>query len=345
MRGWNGPATRTYGLEPMYPPQGDTSSDTVLVPKTAAERKTMVAQIGLTMLYAMLKQKIWPTAHFYGVLLSAVGHASMISELRHIFEVVIPAAMRAMPPKLRINPAFMPSPIIWNMAIREAAKAGERTLAEYWFKEYRMSAMPLFREEASAYSRFTNRDKPKYARLFLLGRPYYMIPNLPQPLLEDGSQPSPWYNLSEVEVQLEMDRLRALDKLPLAHLDAVKMLGIYTTVDEHRNMESAELLADEIGVLYRDKMVPRYSRARGAADLAVCWKLMVKGYLKELAYLQQQVEHDVVAVNRCKKRLVVWYKRWADDVAKSRAHGDISGHRRMILSKQDISLIQSICSN
>ncbi|KAJ1865422.1 hypothetical protein LPJ73_000008 [Coemansia sp. RSA 2703] len=343
-RGWDGPATRIYGLNPMYPPQVDLPSDTILVPKTAAERKTMVAQIGLTMLYAMFKHKIWPTAHFYGVLLSTVGHAGMISELRQIFEVVMPASMRAMPPELRINPAFMPSPIIWNMAIREAAKAGERTLAEYWFKEYRMSTMPLFREEASAYSRFTYRDKPKYARLFLLGRPYYMIPNLRRPLLEDGSEPSPWYDLGEVEVQLEMDRLRALDKLPMAHLDAVKMLTIYTTVDEHRNMESSELLADEINVLYLDKMVPRYSRARGAADLAVCWKLMVKGYLGAIAYLQQQVEHDIVAINRYKKRLAFWYRKWTDDVAKSRAHGDISGHHRMVLSKQDISLIESICS-
>ncbi|KAJ1889157.1 hypothetical protein LPJ66_008185 [Kickxella alabastrina] len=329
-------------MEAVYPPQGESSSDIVLVPSTAGQRKEMVAQMGLAMLYASLKHRAWPTTHFYSVLISALGHAGMISELRQVFEVIIPAVMRKLPPALRINPAFTPSPIIWTMAIREAAKSGDRVLAEYWFKEYRMSAMPIFREEASAYSRFVYRNQPKYARLFILGRPYYVVPQLRRALLDDGSVPEPWYDLREVEKQLEMDRLRALDKLPLSHLDAVRMMTIYATVDEHRDMESAELLADEIVALYQDSTVPKYSRPRGAADMALCWKLMVSGYLGVLRYQQQQIGYSASSVRKTKERLVYWYSEWSKAFKRANVHPDIPGHIRMALSKQEIGVIETI---
>ncbi|KAJ1648178.1 hypothetical protein LPJ64_000538 [Coemansia asiatica] len=344
-RGWSGNAERIFGMEPVYPPQPETHGDTILVPKTKRERKTMVAQIGLAMLYATFKNEIWPTAHFYNILLTVLGKAGMISELRQVFEVISPNSARKMPARLRINPAFAPSPILWAMAIREAAKAGESALSEYWFKEYRMSAMSIFREEASAYSRFAYRDQPKYARLFILGRPYYLVAQLERPLLKDGSLPVPWYDLEQVEKQLEMDRLRALDKLPLSYLDAHKMMTIYTLVDEHRDMDSAETLADEITALYRDKTVPKYSRPRGATDLASCWRMMVSGYIGLLKHYQQQVDNDPSEAKKCKMRLVHWYKQWKKERQRSGSLVGIPGHSRMLLGDQEITLAESICAS
>ncbi|KAJ1823078.1 hypothetical protein LPJ56_000413 [Coemansia sp. RSA 2599] len=344
-RGWDGRADRIFGMEPAYPPQPESPGDTILVPKTRRERNAMVAQIGLAMLYATFKNKTWPTAHFYNILLTALGKAGMISELRQVFEVISVNSMRKMPAKLRINPAFAPSPILWAMAIREAAKAGESALSGYWFKEYRMSAMPIFREEASAYSRFAYRDQPKFARLFVLGRPYYLVAQLERPLLEDGSSPVPWYDLGQVEKQLELDRLRALDKLPMSYLDAFRMLTIYALVDEHRNMDSAEALAEEIIALHRDKTVPKYSRPRGATDLASCWRMMVSGYIGLLKYYHRQVESDPSEVKRCKERLVRWYKQWKKERQRSGVHIGIPGHSRMLLSEQDIALAESISAS
>ncbi|KAJ2698948.1 hypothetical protein FB645_005492, partial [Coemansia sp. IMI 203386] len=344
-RGWNGSAQRIFGMEPAYPPQPDSPGDTILVPKTKKERRAMVAQIGLAMLYATFKNKIWPTTHFYNILLTVLGKAQMISELRQVFEVISPTSARKMPARLRVNPAFAPSPILWAMAIREAAKGNEPALSEYWFKEYRMSAMPIFREEASAYSRFAYRDQPKYARLFILGRPYYLVAQLERPLLEDGSSPEPWYDLAQVEKQLEMDRLRALDKLPLSYLDAFKMMTIYTLVDEHRNMDSAETLAEEIVALYRDKVVPKYSRPRGATDLASCWRMMVSGYISLLKYYRQQIESDPGKVNKCKARLVYWYKQWKRERQRSGVNTGIPGHSSMLLSNEEARLAESISAS
>ncbi|KAJ2720891.1 hypothetical protein GGI07_004336 [Coemansia sp. Benny D115] len=346
-RGWDGPATPVFGLEAVYPPRGSLPQDVVLAPSSAAERRQMVGQIGLAMLYAALRHRIYPTVHYYSVLLAALGHAHMVAELRQIFEVVMPQSMRKMPAALRINPAFMPSPIIWAVAIREAMKNNERVLAEYWFKEYRMSAMPIFREEASAYSRFAFRNQPKYARLFLLSRPYYVIAQIRRPVSTENELDVllPWYDLKEVEKQLQLDRLRVLDNLPLSYMDAAKMLSIYATVDEHRNMDSAEIMAEEINSLYLDKAVPKYSKPRGYEDLAMCWKMMVSGYQGLLRYQQHQVECKKSDIVKTKERLDYWYKRWESAVQKTSVNPEIPSHRRMALSGQDIKLLDSILKN
>lgn len=310
------PAKKVFGLDPIQPPQGSSKTDQFLAPRSYSERRSYIADIGMSMLYESLRHKLWPTAHFYSVLLAVLGQAGRMKELRFVFETVMPNTMRSMPAKYRLDPAFMPSPVIWSMAIREAARAGDTALAELWFKEYRMSAMPIFREESSAYSRFVHRKQPKYARLLILSRPYYIIPPIKLPSSKNGTAPEPWYNLEQVEKQLEMDRLRALDKLPLAYLDATKMLVIYTRVKEHRDMESAEVLAGEIRALYEDKELPKHCRPRGNADLAYCWKVMVIGYIN---FLQDWVAHqlsrassssEVAELGKAKERLIYWYRQW-----------------------------------
>ncbi|KAJ2715854.1 hypothetical protein H4R19_000971 [Coemansia spiralis] len=331
-RGWDGPPHPAFNMPPAYPPAGESPADQFLAPATDADRRRLVAETGLAMLYASLRHRIWPTQYFYCVLLSALVQARMVGELRHVFATVIPTTARKMPPQFRVNQVFLQSPLLWSIAIQGAASCGERALADYWFKEYRMSAMPLFREPASAYSRFTARGLPAYARLFILAQPYYAIPKLrrpPPPPADTGeppSPPAPWYDLREVETQLQMDRLRALDKLPLPFIGAYRMLLIYASVDEHRSMDNAEAVADEIHALAQDRHLPRSVVPRGSATLARCWKLMVLGYV---AVLQQQ-RLDLAlpcapppsTIRRTQERIVHWHHLWSAEVERS---GALSG--------------------
>ncbi|KAJ1995208.1 hypothetical protein GGI25_002126 [Coemansia spiralis] len=346
-KGWHGEAVKVFELDPVYPPQGPSSADLFLVPPTLTMRQKAVAGIGLSMLYSMLRHGIWPTTHFYTILLVALGRAKMIAELRHIFTTVMPLTMRAMPAVLRINPQFMPSPMIWSMAIREAVDCGEQALAEYWFKEYRMSAMPLFREDASAYSRFTYRKAPKYDRLFTLSRPYYLVPQLKSPTPAKGASQEEWYSLQEVEKQLEMDRLRALDKLPLAYIDAVKMLTIYTLVEEHRNMDTAEMLADEIIALYKDTRLPKHARPRGHADMAFCWRLMVLGYGRSLRQLYNQClldDPNITIIRKSQTRLAHWLKKWKEAFKLTNLNNSNVNVQKIQLNDQEIRTAIELCS-
>ncbi|KAJ2808116.1 hypothetical protein H4R20_000998 [Coemansia guatemalensis] len=347
-RGWDGPTYSVCGMEPVYPPRGESPSDTFIVPATTDERMNMVAEVGLAMYYASLRCRKWPSAYFTCVLLSSLARARRVKEMRNIFDEVIPRVSHAKPPRLRISPSFMQSPVMWLMAIRGAAKCGERALAEYWFKEYRMSAMPLFREEASAYSRFVFRTLPKYARLFSLGRPYYTIPRINRPLLDNDIVPTPWYDLQEVEVQLEMDRLRALDKLPLDYHGASRMLTIYTQVEEHQNMDSAEIIAEEIQALYKDQQVPKSARPRDAKDLATSWKKMVVGYINLLR--RQQGELDLSCVNpsdvrRTQERLAFWFQKWRTAFEKTDVSPRASAYVHMALAPEEVQLAQTIWQN
>ncbi|KAJ1931703.1 hypothetical protein FBU59_006623 [Linderina macrospora] len=196
-------------------------------------------------------------------------------------------------------------------------ECGERTLAEYWFKEYRMSAMSIFREEGSSYSRIIHKDMPMYARLFNLANPYYIIPPIWRPLDKSGREQDPAYDLAEVEQQLEMDRLRALDKLPLPFKGARKMLAIYTCVEEHRDLKAAESLAAEVIALSQDRALPRSLRRISSVDFALCWRYMVKGYLGELQYLQAAPTPDFVAVRMLSGRLVHWHREWEKAYARA----------------------------
>ncbi|KAJ1726922.1 hypothetical protein LPJ61_004873 [Coemansia biformis] len=328
-RGWDGPAYPVRNMKPAYPPRGESPSDRFIVPKSDADRQRLVAETGLAMLYASLRHGIWPTQYFYCVLLSALSLARMVGDLRHVFATVIPTTVRKMPPHFRINQVFLQSPLAWSIAIQGAAASGERALAEHWFKEYRMSAMPLFREPSSAYSRFTDRGLPAYARLFLLAQPYYTIPKLRRlPALADGTAPpESWYDLQEVETQLQMDRLRALDKLPLPFSGAYRMLLIYAGVDEHRNMDSAEAVAGEIEALSQDKLLPRGVVPRGRLELARCWKQVVMGYVA--VFQQQRADLALTCapqsdIRRTQERIVHWYQRWSADFERS---GACAGNR------------------
>ncbi|KAJ1949181.1 hypothetical protein EC988_004874, partial [Linderina pennispora] len=307
---WSSSEKSIYGLEPMLPPSGQSPADLLLVSTDQAEHNEQLAQIGLYMLYGCFRSHRHASNFFYNVLFGVLGKARMMSQIRHIFEGVIPAAIRSMPPADRLNPALLPTPLTWGYVIAVAMECSERTLAEYWFKEYRMSAMPVFREEGSSYSRIINQNIPPYARLFNLANPYYIIPAIWRPLDKNRQEQNPAYDLAEVEQQLEMDRLRALDKLPLPFKGVRKMLAIYTCVDEHRNLEAAESLASEIIALSEDRALPRNLRKITSVDFAQCWRHMVKGYLGELQYQQAMPSPDYVASRALAERMVHWFDEW-----------------------------------
>ncbi|KAJ1896872.1 hypothetical protein LPJ81_004649, partial [Coemansia sp. IMI 209127] len=92
-RDWHGETREVFKMEPAYPPQGDSSADLFIVPSNLGERNKIVAEIGLSMLYSMLRREIWPTTYFYCVLFSVLGQARMDAPLKHIFSNVMPLAM------------------------------------------------------------------------------------------------------------------------------------------------------------------------------------------------------------------------------------------------------------
>ncbi|KAI8324244.1 hypothetical protein GQ54DRAFT_296247 [Martensiomyces pterosporus] len=340
-KGWDGPPTGIYGVDPVLPPRGESETDLFLMPSNPAERKDLVAQIGLSMLYSILKTGKWPTTYFYNVLLGALGNSGMLKEMRHIFEVVIPTTTRAMPAYMRVSTDFMPMPFTWANVIRWAAGCGARDLAQYWFKEYRMSAMPIFREESSAFSRQMRRRYAHYARLFDLATPYYSVTSIARPVQEDGTLPTPWYDLRQAEMQIEIDRLRALDKLPLPFTGAARMLTIYTLVDEHRDMDSAEIVASEIVALSEDKALPVSAWKPGCTALAYNWKKMIDGYTEVLRHQQGLLSPDAAVVNRIKERIVYWHGMWsrAYKKAMSRAHFD---RKKSDITKEQKELVERL---
>ncbi|KAJ1824250.1 hypothetical protein GGH91_001256 [Coemansia sp. RSA 2671] len=306
----NGHLKKVFGMRPAFPPSGESPADQFLAATQDAHRAKLVAKVGLGMLYTMLHRKMWPTVYFYTVLLRALGKAGQINTLRQVFEVVMPEMLRALPLRCRTRPNLISLPDIWTVAISEAVKGGHHELAKLWFTEYRMSAMPLFREEGSSYSRIVCQDLPSYVRLLRLSPPYYVVPQIGRRGHEPGVPASTWYDLEQVEMQLEMDRLRALDKLPLPYYEAAKMLNIYTNVPEHNDMCAAEGLAAEILALNADVRIPVRSRPNGSLDLAYCWKNMVSGYIYLLRQQLLVPSVDDVAVAKTKERLAHWFKMW-----------------------------------
>ncbi|KAJ2577862.1 hypothetical protein GGH19_000986 [Coemansia sp. RSA 1807] len=334
------------GMKPAYLPQGDSPLDKYIIAKSPKHHRMLVAEMGLAMLYSLLQHNNWPGVYFYSVLIAALVRARMVDELRHIFEVVMPVAMRKVPAHLRVFRGFMPSPFTWLMAIRGAIKCGDTMLADKWFSEYRMSAMPLFREESSAYIRFESKRFSKHSLLAQLALPYYSMSHIPRPRTSDGVVPTPWYDLQQVEQQLEIDRLRALDKLPMPFTGAAKLLAIFTRVDEHRNVDRAEELADEISALFVDTHAPRYVRPVSHVELAGCWKSMVFGYISAIKLQQQELVAGLVepsSVKRLQVRLAFWYREWAAACNKvSLSKNDQLG-KAIRLSKAHREFAEDVC--
>ncbi|KAJ1668029.1 hypothetical protein GGF38_002729, partial [Coemansia sp. RSA 25] len=232
-------------------------------------------------------------------------------------------------------------PDVWTTAISQAIRCGHLELAKLWFTEYRMSAMPLFREEGSPYSRIICQGLPSYVRLLRLSSPYYLIPQLGRQPLGHGVFPNPWYDLEQVEMQLEMDRLRAMDKLPLPYFEAAKMLNIYTTVDEHNDMHAAESLAAEILALGSDTRIPSRSRPNSNLDFAYCWKLMVSGYIYLLKQQQMLPTGDDTAMAKTKERLAHWFKMWSTATSQHKLTPGDSRHSVTMLSPEQVEFVRT----
>ncbi|KAJ2366672.1 hypothetical protein H4S01_002576 [Coemansia sp. RSA 2610] len=333
----HGPPEKAYfRMAPAYPPQGTSPQDRLVFAKTPTHHRELVADMGLAMLYSSLRCRVWPGVYFYSVLFAALVRARNLKALKQVFEVVMPAAMRKVPIKLRALRAYVASPFIWLMAIRGAAECGDESLANLWFRLYRMSAMPIFREPASAYIRLESKKLSRHSLLAQLALPYYCTPRFARLRAEDKKVPTPWYDLRHVEMQLEMDRLRALDKLPIPYKGIEKMLTIYTRVDEHRDMERAEELAEEVNALFADKQAPHYVRPVSHVDLAKCWKGMIFGYIALLRQQQNELLSNLTMqsdIARSKARLAFWYRAWKQACAKVSVSKSEAAGRAFQLSK------------
>ncbi|KAJ2353881.1 hypothetical protein GGF43_003390 [Coemansia sp. RSA 2618] len=340
------PTTALYGMEPAHPPQGESPQDRFIVAESPTHRRALVAKTGLAMLYASLHHGMWPSVYFYSVLFAALVRARMSRELQHVFEVVMPASMRRVPVRLRSLRGFMPSPFSWLMAIRGAKECGDSALTDRWFSEYRMSAMPIFREESSAYIRLESKRFSKHSLLAQLALPYYAVSRIPRPRTDSKAVPTPWYDLQQVEQQLEIDRLRALDKLPIPFTGAAQMLTIFARVDEHRDMERCEELAEEIAALFADTQAPHYVRPVSYVELAGCWKSMVFGYIAVLKQMQLELACGIVeqsSVNGLQERLVFWYRKWAAAYKRVSLSENESPGQEIRLSSAHKEFAEDIC--
>ncbi|KAJ2800212.1 hypothetical protein H4S07_005233, partial [Coemansia furcata] len=120
--GLNGRLKKIYGMHPAFPPRAESPADQFLATTDDDHRAGLVADIGMSMLYAMLHRKMWPTIYFYSVLLKALGKARRVKMLRHVFEVVMPEVLRALPLACRTKPNLVLLPDLWTVAILEAIR-------------------------------------------------------------------------------------------------------------------------------------------------------------------------------------------------------------------------------
>ncbi|KAJ2653241.1 hypothetical protein IWW40_000607 [Coemansia sp. RSA 1250] len=327
-------APTIHGMKPAYPPQGKVPTDMFIVADSPERYIELVAEIGLAMLYSALRQNILHKTRFYRTLVHVLSKAGMVDELKLVFGVVMPEAFRNVPPHLLALQSFVISPDIWATAIRSAERCNDEVLADQWFGDYRMSVMPVLRRSSSRYMRVNLKKYPKHSLLAELALPYYS-----HVICKDESELDWKYELKRVEAQIEKDRLRALDKLPLPFKGARRMLYIATRVDEHRNMEAAEELIEEMQALFKDSKAPLYVRPmRGSVDMAHAYKLMVIGYISELARVLEELNAGLAKPSEHKylqKRLVHWYNEWKAVIEKTSIDEDDPEYKWAILSKKD----------
>ncbi|KAJ2453327.1 hypothetical protein EV183_002282, partial [Coemansia sp. RSA 2336] len=331
-------APTIHGMKPAYPPQGEAPTDMFIVADSQERYIELVAEIGLAMLYSALRQNILHKTRFYRTLLHVLSKAGMIDELKLVFGVVIPEAFRNVPPHLLTLQSFVISPDIWATAIRSAERCNDRAVADQWFGDYRMSVMPVLRRSSSRYMRVNLRRYPKHSLLAELALPYYS-----HAIYENESED--WkYDLERVEAQIEKDRLRALDKLPIPFKGARQMLYITTRVNEHRNMEAAEELIEEIQALFKGGKAPAYVwPMRGSVDMAHAYKLMVIGYINELARVLEELNAGLAKPSEHKylqKRLVHWHNEWRSMIEKTSVDEGDPEYTWAFLSKKDQSFAE-----
>ncbi|KAJ2844549.1 hypothetical protein IWW36_005143 [Coemansia brasiliensis] len=199
-----------------------------------------------------------------------------------------------------------------------------------------MSVMPVLRRSSSRYMRVNLKRYPRRSLLAELALPYYC-----HVVCHDEYELDWKYELEKVEAQIEKDRLRALDKLPLPFKGARRMLYIATRVDEHRDMAAAEELIEEMQAQFKDNNAPMYARPmRGYVDMAHAYKLMVIGYIKELARVLGELNAGLAKPSEHKylqKRLVHWYNEWKAAIKETSVDESDPEYKWVMLSRKDQS--------
>ncbi|KAJ1763686.1 hypothetical protein LPJ54_005689, partial [Coemansia sp. RSA 1824] len=88
---------------------------------------------------------------------------------------------------------------------------------------------------------------------------------------------------------LELDQLREQDKLTRPFEGAIHLLQVFTGVDEHLNMDQAEVLIKDIGLPYSETKKSQFIQPEYYYDLAWCYRTMVEGYLTMFQQQKKQL--------------------------------------------------------
>ncbi|KAJ2543068.1 hypothetical protein GGH12_000979 [Coemansia sp. RSA 1822] len=306
----NKTASTICGMKPAYPPRSESSDSKFIKVESPAHRQTLVAQMGFSMLYSLLQHKQWPTDYFYHTLLGLLARAQMTDKLQYVFKVVMPVAKRNVPGDIKSPHRFETGPLAWATAIQAMSNSGKFDLAKKWFDKYRAEVVPKLREESSSFAKqWSKFSEP--SRFALLASPYYAAAQIVRYRTSDDTS-IPWYNLKQVEQLLELDQLREQDKLTRPFTGSVQMLQVFTGVDEHFSMDQAEALIKDVGVPYPVTKKLRYIRPDSYTKLAMCYKMMVDGYLtmslKQKEQLGKAYKTDSGAMET-KERIKFWFEK------------------------------------
>ncbi|KAJ2480151.1 hypothetical protein IWW56_002635 [Coemansia sp. RSA 2131] len=337
----NKTASAIRGMKPAYPPRSESSGRKSIKVESPAHRTKLRAQMGLSMLYSLLQHKQWPTDYFYGYLLVLLARAQMISELKHIFKVVIPATKRNVPADIKSPQLFETSPHTWAMAIQAMSSSGKFDLAKQWFDKYRAEVVPKLCKESSSFAKqWSKLSEP--SRLAMLAEPYYAAAQIVHRRTGDKTS-APWYNLQQVERLLELDQLREQDKLPRPFRGVIQMLQVFTGVDEHFSMDQAESLIKATDMTFSETQKLRFIQPGSYHELAMCYKMMVDGYLtmflKQKEQLGEAYKTDSGAMET-KERIKLWFEKLQPVRAKALKEGG-KHDPRISFSKERITTLNS----
>ncbi|KAJ2496400.1 hypothetical protein GGH96_005866 [Coemansia sp. RSA 1972] len=220
---------------------------------------------------------------------------------------------------------------------------GKFDLAKQWFDEYRAEVMPKLCEQSSSFAKHEFKLSAR-SRLAILAHSYYAAAQIVRPFNNNGTSPTPWYNLQQVERLLELDQLREQDKLTRPFKGVIQLLRVFTQTDEHLNMNRAEALIKDVGMPYSENPISRYIQPDNSFELARCYKMMVERYLTMFQRQQKQLGDAYMTdlgVAKTKERIKFWFKKLQPIRAKALAEiGEDDS--RISFSKERLDLIHSL---
>ncbi|KAJ2543043.1 hypothetical protein GGF49_002367 [Coemansia sp. RSA 1853] len=129
---------------------------------------------------------------------------------------------------------------------------------------------------------------------------------------------------TEVERLLELDQLREQDKLPRPFSGVIQMLKVFTGVEEHFDMDKAEALIKATDMSFSETQKLRFIQPGNYHELAMCYKMMVDGYLtvflKQKEQLGEAYKTDSGAMET-KEHIKLWFEKLQPVRAKALKEG------------------------